>query len=140
MSGGTHTRRSRWLFAVCLALAVQSLYPAGYMPASLASGWPIMLCPDGLPTGFLDSGDHHSGAHHHGATHDHRDGGGDEPTASDGCALGKALQAQAMLPSPVDVGLGGTQSDAVGPPTTHRVTRRPEKGHRARAPPTSSLI
>ncbi len=36
-----------------LVLVVQGAMPAGYMPASIDSGWPVMLCPDGLPQGFL---------------------------------------------------------------------------------------
>ena len=65
-------------------LLVQGAMPAGYMPASVDSGWPVMLCPEGLPEGFLSpmSGAgpqalHH--AHHIPAGHDSAHG----PTPSD---------------------------------------------------------
>ena len=131
----TRKNRRHWLAAVCLALAVQSLFPAGYMPASLADGWPVMLCPDGLPADFLPTSGHHHGAHH-----DHGDEAGDDPRASDDCALGKALQGQA-LPAPAALlPAADPVTDIAAPPRTVRITRRPETTRRARAPPTASLI
>lgn len=40
-------------FLLSALLLVQGAMPAGYMPASVSSGWPVMLCPEGLPAGFL---------------------------------------------------------------------------------------
>ena len=55
------TGLSRRLFiAVGIALILQSLAPAGYMPGSLSAGWPVVLCPEGLPAGFLE----HPHSHH----------------------------------------------------------------------------
>ena len=123
-----------WLATVCLALAVQSLFPAGYMPASLADGWPVMLCPDGLPPDFLPTSGHHHGAHH-----DHGDEAGGDPRASDDCALGKALQGQA-LPAPAAVlPPSDPVTDIAAPPRTLSIPRRPETARRARAPPAASL-
>jgi hypothetical protein len=48
--------------AAWLVLLLQSLAPPGYMPGSLADGWPVVLCPEGLPAGFLRAHHHHDGA------------------------------------------------------------------------------
>lgn len=48
-----HKTRPRWPAALIVVLLLHSLAPGGYMPASIATGWPVMLCPDGLPDGFL---------------------------------------------------------------------------------------
>ena len=58
-------RRRRWICAAVLIVLVQSMYPSGFMPSSLADGWPMALCPQGLPMGFL-SDDHHHGHLQHG--------------------------------------------------------------------------
>ena len=51
-----------------MALTFQVLVPVGFMPASVADGWYIEFCPDGLPTPTLVAlyGAHHA---HHGAVH-----------------------------------------------------------------------
>ena len=52
------------LAVVSLALLLQALAPPGYMAGSVENGWPVALCPEGLPSGFLDQGHHHG--HHQG--------------------------------------------------------------------------
>jgi hypothetical protein len=41
------------ILAAALALLLQSLAPPGYMAGRLSDGWPVLLCPEGLPVGFL---------------------------------------------------------------------------------------
>lgn len=84
-------------YAVGFALLVQSLFPSGYMPSSMASGWIAMLCPDGLPAAFVQQlgGQGHHGAHHLGAGHA---GSSDQEHGSAGyCQLGSGVD------QPVDV-------------------------------------
>jgi hypothetical protein len=75
---GRHALLPVLLFALC----VRALVPAGYMVGSAADGWPVVLCPEGLPAGFLTvsapraSADDAPGmSHHHGAA------AADEPAA-----------------------------------------------------------
>ena len=56
-------RHSVALCAVSLALLLQCLAPPGYMAGSLDDGWPVVLCPEGLPAGFL--GGHEARTHVH---------------------------------------------------------------------------
>jgi hypothetical protein len=62
-------------------LLVQGAMPAGYMPASVVSGWPVMLCPEGLPEGFLSP------------SHDHGQHDAAKHSASSYCPLGSAVSA-----------------------------------------------
>ena len=48
-------------------LMLRASIPDGYMPAPLAAGMPFVLCPSGVPAGFmaqLTGAEHH---HHHGS-------------------------------------------------------------------------
>jgi len=47
--------RTRLVGAVLLALALRSLIPLGFMPAADGT-LSLMICPAGLPPGFLDAG------------------------------------------------------------------------------------
>ena len=125
------------LSLVAASLLLQSLFPSGYMPASLASGWVAMLCPDGLPAAFVDklnarataqsdhAHHHHSG--HHGNQHDHSPG-----EASEGsCQLGSALDqpdvsapaqafsasAEVVLAIPLPQVLRSTRDTFLAPPS-----------------------
>jgi hypothetical protein len=85
------------LYGAACALLLQSLYPSGYMPASISGGWIAMLCPEGLPVEFAaglsqQHQGHHSSPHqrhhqadlqHHGAEAGHQ--------AFAQCDLGSAL-------------------------------------------------
>ena len=93
----TSSSKATALYAVAFALLVQSLFPSGYMPSSMASGWIAMLCPEGLPAAFVkqlgDQGRH--GAHHMGADHagsSEHDKGHEKDHGSAGyCELGSGL-------------------------------------------------
>jgi len=77
--------------AALAALMLQGLAPPGYMPGSLSSGWPVMLCPEGLPKGFLSGGHHHHGHHQAaGGAADH------DPGLGEHCPLGGMLDGAAL--------------------------------------------
>lgn len=94
-----HTRsRTAASLLLGLLLVVQGMMPAGYMPASAESGWLVMLCPEGLPEGFLGASSHH---HHalHGAAARHADGGPaqhGEGSHDSYCPLGHAVGTPAI--------------------------------------------
>lgn len=71
------------------ALACRLAIPPGYMPASLEDGWPIKLCPAGLPDGLLsaEKGDHAQ----------HQDNGLDEESAPAYCPVGSLAELSALL-------------------------------------------
>jgi hypothetical protein len=65
------------ILALLAAVVLRVAVPVGYMPAPLASGWPVQLCPDGLSAEvmvalFGPSHQHHAApappAHHHHGT------------------------------------------------------------------------
>ena len=86
------------VLAFAFALVLQSLAPPGYMAGSLEDGWPVVLCPEGLPVGFLGlSHSHHH--HHHGEGHGHDNAGKDArpDLGLDGhCPLGGMLDVSAV--------------------------------------------
>lgn len=119
-------RRALPATLVSLALLLQSLAPPGYMAGSLTDGWPVMLCPEGLPAGFLGHGGH---GHHHEEAQ-----GGKDLSLDGHCPLGSVLDASAVL---------AASPAAAGPvvpfPVAGRylapVSTRPVSAHPARAPP-----
>jgi len=123
--------------AALAALLLQGLAPPGYMPGSLASGWPVVLCPEGLPKGFLGGG-HHHGHHqgHHPAHHQGSGHGADhDPGLGEHCPLGGMLDGAALSSTAVVGGDGplfaGDPSDGYLAPALARRT----SAHRTRAPP-----
>ena len=124
--------RSRWLtvrvvsVVLCAALVLQCLAPSGYMAGSLEDGWPVVLCPEGLPPGSV--------AHRH---HDDPAEHGHDWSFSGHCALGGVLDVFSVesyvlryptVPSPVG-SFAANQRSSGG--------HRPVKIHPARAPPLS---
>jgi hypothetical protein len=66
----SRSRKQRVLIAfAALALFLRIAVPVGFMPSSLAGGWYLELCPDGLPVHVMAAlfGEHHA---HHGAGSD----------------------------------------------------------------------
>lgn len=119
-------RRALPAILVSLALLLQSLAPPGYMAGSLSDGWPVVLCPEGLPAGYLG----HVGHGHH---HDEEAGGKD--LSLDGhCPLGSILDASALL-SVSSVSLGSASPLPVTASYSAPVSSRPVSIHPARAPP-----
>ncbi len=116
-------RYSAALAAVSLALLLQCLAPPGYMAGSLDDGWPVVLCPEGLPAGFLG---HHG--HHHGEE-------SAEDLSLDGyCPLGGMLDTTTAVQA---VALADGSAAGLSFQTRYRAplpTRRVH-AHPARAPP-----
>jgi len=84
------------LSLVAASLLLQGLFPAGYMPGNLASGWVAVLCPEGLPAAFVQQLNARVEARGGQAHHHHGDHGnhGEQAAAesSEGwCQLGSAL-------------------------------------------------
>ena len=120
------TGLSRRLFiAVGIALILQSLAPAGYMHGSVAAGWPVVLCPEGLPAGFLEHPHNHHSNHNNGAT--------DESVQY--CPLGSVVDksntflTSALLLADVRLDYANTTFQ------TTTFTRRIFRNHNPRAPP-----
>lgn len=112
------------LVAVSLALLLQSLAPPGYMAGSLDDGWPVVLCPEGLPPGFLG----HQGHHHH------EQAAGEDLSLDGHCPLGGMLDAATALQAPAP------DTDQAGYAAFRTLYRSPApsrqlEGHPARAPP-----
>lgn len=132
-----------WLYAACAALLVQSLFPGGYMPANLQSGWLAMLCPDGLPGAFvvqLQSRLHDPHAHHHGAHAEHSaahaENGAAHVSGGD-CQLGSSLDQPIDLSTPAPAALAAIEGDLQAPPEAVMPADRRLLRVRSRAPPIS---
>ena len=124
--------RRAWLFAATAALCLQSLFPSGYMPADVSTGWVAMICPDGLPTGFVRSlqGDqqHHHHHHHHGAEN--------EPAASMAdCQLGGAIDQPVSVAAVMAVALDESVDAWRTAPRHVAVHKAAPSSYRSRAPP-----
>jgi len=77
-----------------LAMLGKLVAPAGFMPADLSGGHWLMICPEGLPSGVLDTGQHDHG---HGEHNDHD--GDDRPLqlGLDQCPIGAAAGFAAIV-------------------------------------------
>ncbi len=123
-------RSSAVLCAALTALLLQSLAPPGYMHGSIESGWPVMLCPEGLPAGFLASVHGHHEHHLH-----HDDSSTREAGLSEHCPLGGVLDhAAPALPATVNADVAVTQPSSVSHYTAPRLAPRLRANH-TRAPP-----
>ena len=113
---------------------MRAAIPAGYMPAASGSGLLFELCPDGIPTEFIEfltggAAQHHPHAAHAGSGHHDHDGYGDHQ-----CLVGHMLLSAAA----VDDGLLSDTVPVSSPPaeTGNRLyfdASRP--GYRSRGPP-----
>ena len=126
MRSGFH-RFARHVLRVtcCVAFATKLLIPVGYMPSSLADGWPIKLCDAGLPVIG------------HSAHHSHHDNHGDNSHEQQWkyCPLG-VLAAAAAVPGAYELVLpnGAGAADPPFLPIAQPLAPR-AIGFRSRAPP-----
>ncbi|MEM7500812.1 MAG: DUF2946 family protein [Pseudomonadota bacterium] len=88
----SHTLR-RLALAALLALAMRALIPLGYMPGNVLAGEFMVLCPTGLPAGFLVDEEHQH--------HDHHDRG--MVDADRACPIGTSLKYAAAAPPDIAV-------------------------------------
>ena len=114
------------MLAVSAILVLQSLAPPGYMAGSLEDGWPVVLCPEGLPHAFLG----HAAHHHHDTT-----AAGEDLSLDGHCPLGGVFDVSA-----VNLAAAATDVDAFDPLSFARAYQAPPKqrpfpAHRSRAPP-----
>ncbi|MEQ8857466.1 MAG: hypothetical protein RIC56_02355 [Pseudomonadales bacterium] len=135
-------RQSRHLglsLALGAALLLRVLVPAGYMPAALADGWLLQLCPDGLPAATVQallgpSHQHHE--HHappHGAPNDLA-AADDAIAVPDQCELGGFAMAAIVDAAGLADAAGPRRGDARGEPT-HAPALHQRALFQARAPP-----
>jgi hypothetical protein len=112
------------LFAA-IALLIRVAIPTGFMPSSMADGWYLELCPDGMPTQVMVAlfGEHHL---HHGDS--------DEKTFFqcdyDGGAAGALLLDDSVCSSPAVAASSTYTAENISPPAN-----KPLFGFRSRAPP-----
>lgn len=120
------------LMAAAMALLLRTVVPAGYMPAPLTSGWPVQICPDGLPVGAIAALLGQAHAHHH---HGHSASSDDPAALPEQCELGAGFAASAAVSGvslqtpgqfPLPLGLPIPSTDLAG-------NERP--AFRPRAPP-----
>ena len=90
MKFATITRRNT-LALLLTAIAFRSIIPVGYMPGSLDSGLLFELCPDGMPSGFVQA---LGGHHHHGG-----DSAESAPHSFAQCTFGHAVGSTAITSS-----------------------------------------
>lgn len=124
------SRSGAVLWLALAALLLQSLAPPGYMHGSADSGWPVVLCPEGLPAGFLESAHGHHEHQHHGT------GSGSSGSGlGDHCSLSGMLdQAALQLPAAFDADVAVTGPTPVIHYAAPRLALRPRANH-TRAPP-----
>ena len=92
------------VYSLTLLFLLRALVPAGFMPAPLASGSPVQLCPQGLSSVEVAAlfGQHHQPGHHHQPSHHggaSGQGGQDGPAEEFNCPLGLVIS-QGFLPTP----------------------------------------
>ena len=115
-----------------LAMLVKLVSPAGFMPADLSDGHWLMICPDGLPSGVLDTGQHDHGHDGH--------GGGDHPPqlGLDHCPIGAAVGAPSIVSHHVSFAFATLREPVAEIP--RRPARKPYRiSALARAPPATIL-
>lgn len=118
-----------------LVLLVRGLVVPGYMPGSLAAGWPVQLCPDGLPAAFV--ADQPAGHAHHGPD---RGQDNNHPRAEiDHCALGNALSS-VVMPAGVALPTARPVHLRLERIRTRNADRGTTAGFLARAPPAGTVF
>lgn len=123
------------IYSLALIFLLRSLVPAGFMPAALASGSPIQLCPQGLSPGVIAVLFDHHQQHHH-AHHGHV-----PDQASQGeefnCPLGLVLNPDVVSSAYIDFSLEkAPESLEVDPVVLFKTSRL--KAFNSRAPPRRS--
>jgi len=113
----SRTLRPQIFLALAATLLLRAMIPAGFMPAAIGAGFPLQVCPSGLPDGALqrlagahanhDHNDHHGhqGHHAHHDQHGHGDGhDGGHAYSAEQCPIAHLLAAAALpvslLPAP----------------------------------------
>lgn len=120
---------------ILFGLACRALIPVGYMPAPLAAGGPVVLCPGDYSTALLNlPGARSAHRHHHGG----EDPQGAGHTAWDACAF--AAASAAFLPV-AEYAAAALVSEHVAPPAAAEISAPflPAASYSARAPPARTV-
>ncbi|MEQ8914853.1 MAG: hypothetical protein RIE03_21405 [Pseudomonadales bacterium] len=137
MSGAAKKLRRVGLGATLGAVVLlRVLVPAGYMPAALAGGWFLQLCPDGLPVAamqaLLGEAHHH---HHHHAPDNGASAGGDAVAMPEQCQLGAGFAAAATVETLPQRAPIPARHGQVRLPDAAVAVRRTASSFQPRAPP-----
>lgn len=117
--------RRVFLRATFLALVCNFAVPMGYMPAALADGGPIKLCPSGWPLTVKLS---------HAAGGKHSDGG----DSWEHCAYGAASSSPALAAGEHKIALPRIKDTPIGRGQSLQIGRRAISGFQSRAPPMTT--
>ena len=126
-------RYSRFASVALLGIMLHALVPGGFMPASLAGGWFVELCPDGMARALFEAltGPERHGEHSHHAAAD----SGYDGHAFEQCDLGNGFAGPVLSADsgiPVLPGVSSPQPAASLAATATPSTHSP---YRSRAPP-----
>lgn len=149
-------RRPIVFFALAATLLLRATIPAGFMPAAPGAGFPLQICPSGLPEGALQRltgatpghpgggqashGGHHGNHDKHGHRDQHDQHAGDDGHhgySAEQCPIGHLLAAAALPvhtePSPPRLLAPGPAGQPQHSPPAARIAL-----YRSRGPPLPS--
>ena len=137
-------RRVAW-FGI-LALILNGLIPAGFMPSAVSdSGWPVAVCHSGLPEGALGAGTHAAG-HAHGNLQNGSDGHSStddtfhqSAASTPYCALGSALDGPSLEFGEVTLTVAWNSAAPPGLTLKTPDLRSDARTYWSRAPPQHSI-
>lgn len=142
------------ILALLAAVLLRVAVPVGYMPAPVASGWPVQLCPDGLSAEvmvalFGPAHQHHAAPAPH-AHHQHSAAGPIAPADDAATEVSQALAqhcplaafaALAVVSAPAALPLLRVADRGPAPQAARaRAVQRPFLSPQPRAPPQSLLL
>ncbi len=132
------TLRPQIFLALAATLLLRAMIPAGFMPAAIGAGFPLQVCPSGLPQGALARLAGEPAAHHHHIQHEHHDAGGSgdggHAYSAEQCPIAHLIAAAAL---PVSAGPAVPALPAaviVAPAPRHPAAARVHH-YRSRGPP-----
>ncbi|NNC66040.1 MAG: hypothetical protein HKN84_14750 [Gammaproteobacteria bacterium] len=123
--------------ATLVAVVCNFAIPIGYMPAALADGGPVQLCPSGWPSGAMPGHGGHDG--HHGGGHDGYDGHSSGDEAWEHCAFGAASSSPALV-SDHEISIARFSDVPDGYLEPQPLARRDVLAFRSRAPPLTTPL
>ena len=135
------TLRPQIFLALAATLLLRAMIPAGFMPAAIGAGFPLQVCPSGLPDGALArlAGEH--AAHHHHAGHGHHghhdpagSGDGGHAYSAEQCPIAHLIAA-AALPVSAGPAVPALPAPAIVAPVPRHPATAPLHQYRSRGPP-----
>jgi len=133
--------RPQIILALAATLLLRAMIPAGFMPAAIGAGFPLQVCPSGLPDGALarlageHAGHHHHAHHgHHEADGENRSGDGGHAYSAEQCPIAHLIAA-AALPVSAAPALPALPAPAIVSPTPQHPAAARVHHYRSRGPP-----